>query len=71
MVFVPPEARDKTFVPPEAERLVNREFGESDTSEATNDQKENLVTVTTQEDYDKIEEGQEYIYNGQVLTKGA
>jgi len=55
----------------EAERLVNREFGESDTSEATNDQKENLVTVTTQEDYDKIEEGQEYIYNGQVLTKGA
>ena len=56
----------------QAEMMVNQEFGDINPPDVpTEEQSENLVTVTTQEDYDKVEDGQEYIYDGKVLTKGA
>jgi len=65
-------AYDPSAARAEAERLTNQEFGDTSPPDVpTEEQSENLVTVTTQEDYDKVEDGQEYIYNGQVLTKGA
>ena len=57
----------------EAENLVNQEMGldSTPTNSPTEDQQEKLITVTTQEDYDKVKDGEEYIYNNKVEIKGS
>ncbi len=55
----------------EAERLATEELGGNFTSteEPSEEDKANLITVTTQEDYDKVKPGEEYIYNGKKEIK--
>ena len=53
----------------EANRLAEEEIGTVTVKEPTEDQSENLITNPTEEQYNNLKSGEQFIYNGQVLTK--
>ena len=53
----------------EANRLAGNEIENMNVNAPTEEQSENLITNPTEDQYNNLKSGEQYIYNGQVLTK--
>ena len=53
----------------EANRLAGKELENMNVNAPTEEQSENLITNPTEDQYNNLKSGEQFIYNGQVLTK--